>query len=107
MDGASASARIVASESRLFADGTSGDPGSMLRAMFSKDILAIDAAAVAQEIEKSIVATVMGTLKRRGAVIGISGGIDSSVVTTLCTRALGPKKVLGIFMPERASSGDS
>jgi NAD+ synthase len=49
----------------------------------------------------------MGTLKKRGAVIGISGGIDSSVVAALCARALGKDRVLGLFMPERDSSGDS
>jgi NAD+ synthase len=75
--------------------------------MFSADVLAIDAAAAASEIQQAIVSGVLGTLKRRGAVVGISGGIDSAVVAALCARALPPKKVLGLFMPERASSGDS
>jgi NAD+ synthase len=50
---------------------------------------------------------VLGTLRRRGVVVGLSGGIDSSVVASLCVRAFGSDKVLGIFMPERDSSGDS
>jgi NAD+ synthase len=50
---------------------------------------------------------VLGDLRRRGAVVGISGGIDSSVVAALCTRALGPDRVIGLLMPERDSSGDS
>ena len=47
------------------------------------------------------------TLRRTGAVVGISGGIDSSVVLALCVRALGPKRVVGVMMPEQDSSRDS
>lgn len=38
--------------------------------------------------------------RARGAVVGISGGIDSAVVAALCVRALGKKKVLGLLMPD-------
>jgi NAD+ synthase len=75
--------------------------------VFSKNVLDVDAAAVTDAIAGSIRAQVMGTLRRRGAVVGLSGGIDSSVVAALCVRALGKEKVLGLFMPERDSSGDS
>lgn len=34
-----------------------------------------------------------------GAVVGISGGIDSAVVVKLCADALGPEKVSAVFMP--------
>ncbi len=47
------------------------------------------------------------TLRKRGAVVGISGGIDSSVVLALCAKAFGPKKVLGIMLPEKESSKDN
>jgi NAD+ synthase len=46
-------------------------------------------------------------LRRRGVVVGLSGGIDSSVVTCLCVRALGKERVHVLLMPERASSGES
>ena len=59
------------------------------RAMFSADVLAIDPAAVSAELEQSIRDQVLGKLRRRGAVVGMSGGIDSSVVAALCARALG------------------
>ncbi len=75
--------------------------------MFSRNVLAIDAAAIAGEIEKSIREQVLGTLRRRGAVVGMSGGIDSSVVATLCARALGKDRVVGLLMPERDSSSDA
>ena len=42
-----------------------------------------------------------------GVVLGMSGGIDSSVVAALCVKSLGPGKVLGVLMPERDSSPDS
>jgi len=75
--------------------------------MFSKDVLAIDAAAVATSVAEAVRQQVMGTLRRRGAVVGLSGGIDSSVVAALCVKALGKERVLGVFMPERDSSDDA
>ena len=46
-------------------------------------------------------------LRRRGAVIGLSGGIDSSVTAALCVAALGPGNVLAVLMPEKDSDPDS
>ncbi|HSN16177.1 MAG TPA: NAD(+) synthase [Anaeromyxobacteraceae bacterium] len=75
--------------------------------MFTREDLEIDAGAAAAEVEKEIRATVLGKLRRRGAVVGLSGGIDSSVTAALCARALGPERVFGLLMPERDSSDDS
>ncbi|MFO0550304.1 MAG: NAD(+) synthase [Polyangiaceae bacterium] len=75
--------------------------------MFSKEILAIDAAAVTEKIAATLREQVMGTLKKRGLVVGISGGIDSSVVAALAARAFGKERVFAIMMPERDSSSDS
>jgi NAD+ synthase len=75
--------------------------------MFTRESLRIDLPAVATQIERSIRDGTLGTLRRRGAVVGLSGGIDSSVVAALCARALGPDRVLGILMPERDSSDDA
>lgn len=75
--------------------------------MFSPDVLAIDAARTTADIEDAIRAQIGTTLRRRGAVLGVSGGIDSSVVTFLLARALGKERVLALFMPERDSSPDS
>jgi len=47
------------------------------------------------------------TLKRRGLVIGISGGIDSSVTLALAVRALGTKRILALQMPEKHSSNET
>jgi NAD+ synthase len=75
--------------------------------MFSPDVLHIDAAAEATRIEAGLREQITTVLRRRGAVVGLSGGIDSSVVGTLCARALGPERVVGLLMPERDTSGDA
>jgi len=43
----------------------------------------------------------------RGALVGLSGGIDSAVVACIASRALGPANVLGVAMPSRYSSQHS
>jgi NAD+ synthase len=75
--------------------------------MFSADVLRIDAPRTAERIEAAIRDQVLGVLRRRGAVVGMSGGIDSSVVATLCARTLGKERVVGLLMPERDSSDDA
>lgn len=75
---------------------------------FSKDIILLDnVEAVVNEIVQKLQQDVLRNLKRAGAVVGISGGIDSSVCMALVTKALGPEKVLGIMMPEKDSSPES
>jgi NAD+ synthase len=74
---------------------------------FSADVLKIDAAQTAERIEIAIRDIVAGQLRRKGAVLGLSGGIDSSVTAALCVRALGRDRVIGIFMPESDSAPES
>ena len=74
---------------------------------FHKGVLSIDSATVADELAASLRRDVRQTLRRSGAVVGISGGVDSAVVLALCVRALGSKRVLGVMMPEKDSSDDS
>ena len=73
----------------------------------SPDALNFDELAEADRIARWIVDTLSKTLHRRGLVVAISGGIDSSVCAALAVRALGPGKVFGLLMPERDSSGFS
>ncbi|HEX2826069.1 MAG TPA: NAD(+) synthase [Burkholderiales bacterium] len=75
--------------------------------MLSPAVLQLDAEAEIARIVRTLRQQVLGSLRKRGAVVGLSGGVDSSVVAALCARALGSDKVLGIFMPERDSSPDS
>ena len=75
---------------------------------FSKDILKIaNLPALCEKLQNEIKEHIYTTLRRRGGVIGISGGIDSSVSMALTARAIGPDKVLGILLPEKDSSADS
>ncbi len=74
---------------------------------FSAEVLKIDASKVAEQIEGGIREGVCRQLKRKGVVLGLSGGIDSSVAAALCVRALGSERVLGLFMPEAESSPDT
>jgi len=73
---------------------------------FTADVLRLDLAQTANVIEQAIRQQVQ-SLHRRGVVVGLSGGIDSSVVTSLCVRALGAERVHVLFMPERDSSSES
>ncbi|MGQ9721609.1 MAG: hypothetical protein ACUVXA_09845 [Candidatus Jordarchaeum sp.] len=43
----------------------------------------------------------LNLFEKDGVVIGLSGGIDSAVTASLCVRALGPDRVLGLILPER------
>lgn len=71
---------------------------------FNKDSLKIDAAAVTEQLCRTIRDQIRTRLHKTGAVVGISGGIDSTVSAALCARALGPERVVGIMMPEKDSS---
>lgn len=78
----------------------------MPQTSFTSDVLKLDLAKTAATIEQAIRQQVQ-SLRRRGAVVGVSGGIDSSVVVTLCARALGASRVQALLMPERDSSSES
>jgi NAD+ synthase len=81
---------------------------TMVGKQFNKDILIIK--NVPEEVDKitnRLREEVHGTLKRNGAVVGISGGIDSSVTLALSARAFGGDNVLGIMLPEKDSSDES
>jgi NAD+ synthase len=69
--------------------------------------LKLDAARSVDQITATLRLQVLRELRRKGAVIGLSGGVDSSVVAALSVRALGKERVLGLLMPERESSEDS
>jgi NAD+ synthase len=73
----------------------------------SWDVLDLDLAAEADRIGAAIRHAVSHELKRRGLIVALSGGIDSSCVAALSVRALGPKHVHGLHMPERDSSDET
>lgn len=71
------------------------------------DLLRIDPASEVDRISKMICDVVLTHFKRKGAVVGVSGGIDSSVVAALCAHALGKDRVVALFMPESESASES
>lgn len=74
---------------------------------FTKESIKIDPAKEFEKISSKLRDDVAKKLKKRGAVIGISGGIDSSVVLAICAKTFGPDRVLGVMMPENDSNPDS
>ena len=74
---------------------------------FNRSSLDQDAAQEADRLVAGLQETVLRKMRRQGAVVGISGGIDSSVVLALCVRAFEPQRVLGLTMPENESSPES
>ncbi len=70
-------------------------------------LLAFDREAVVAHIATTLKDQVVKQLHRRGLVLGLSGGIDSTVCAALAVRALGPERVVGILMPEAHSADDS
>jgi len=71
------------------------------------DLLRLDPEAAVDEIATALRSQVHEVLGRRGAVVGMSGGVDSSVTAALAVRAFGPRRVFGLFMPERDSDPHS
>ncbi|MBI4878281.1 MAG: NAD(+) synthase [Planctomycetes bacterium] len=69
--------------------------------------LRIDAEATVAALACRLRDAVHGDLRRKGAVVALSGGIDSSVSVALAARALGPDRVLALLLPERESSQKS
>ena len=65
--------------------------------------LRLDAPAEVERIARTLREQVGELLKRRGLVVAMSGGVDSSVCAALAVRALGAGRVLGLAMPERDS----
>ncbi|WP_211254917.1 NAD(+) synthase [Nevskia soli] len=71
--------------------------------MFNSQVLSIDLEAKAAELSGKLSKAVLHVLRRRGLVVAISGGIDSACTAALAVRALGPRRVHGLLLPERDS----
>jgi NAD+ synthase len=74
---------------------------------FSKDDLLIDPEQETERIIDGIRSIMRYQLRRRGLVLGLSGGIDSSVTAALAVRALGASRVHALEMPEKHSDPDT
>ncbi|KAF2957457.1 NAD(+) synthetase [Thermotoga sp. Ku-13t] len=65
-------------------------------------MMSFDPLKTAEEIQKFI-RRFVETSNYHGVVVGVSGGVDSAVVTVLCARALGAQRVFGLILPDRDS----
>jgi len=74
---------------------------------FSRDLLLIHCAREAERICAMVRQEVLRSFKKKGLIVAVSGGIDSSTVAALAVRALGPDRVLALLMPERDSSAET
>jgi len=72
--------------------------------LFSKDILKIDCEKEADRIANRMRQILADQLKRRGFIVAVSGGIDSSVTLALCVKSVGKERVLALQMPEKHSA---
>jgi len=71
------------------------------------DVLRLDAEQATAEIVGSLRTLIGRGMRRQGAVVAVSGGIDSSVTLALCAKALGAERTVAILMPEVDSDDDT
>ena len=74
---------------------------------FCAESLRLECAHEAERICAVMSEHVLRRFKKKGVVVALSGGIDSSVVGALSVRALGRERVLGLLMPERDSGPET
>jgi NAD+ synthase len=80
----------------------------VIKLNFSKDILQIkDIQNLAKSLQDFIHEQTFEKYRKRGIIIGISGGIDSAVAATLACNAVGKENVLGLILPEKESNPES
>jgi NAD+ synthase len=74
---------------------------------FSAEVLKLHCAKETTRITHKLREIVLKRFKKRGVVVALSGGIDSSVVGALCVRALGKERVFGLLLPEKESAPET
>jgi len=75
--------------------------------MTIKDSLKIKQPGKVEEVITEFIKDSVSKFNRSGAIIGLSGGIDSALASFIATKALGKENILALFMPERDSSSES
>ena len=74
---------------------------------FTADALKLNCTKEAEKITEILREIVLKRFKKRGIVVALSGGIDSSVVGALCVSAVGRERVFGLLLPEKDSSQET
>jgi len=71
---------------------------------FNLSVLKINPAEETKKVTDFVAEQVAKVYRRRGVVVGLSGGVDSAVMCAIAVRAVGPDKVLGLVLPEKESN---
>jgi NAD+ synthase len=74
---------------------------------FPAGALDIDPGTETEAICRGLRRALSGPLRRRGLVLGLSGGVDSSVCAALAVRAVGAERVFALLMPESHSAEET
>ena len=71
---------------------------------FDLDVLKIDPAQELEKLSKFIIEQLKVVFRRKGIIVGLSGGIDSACIAAIAVHAIGPEKVVGLVLPETESN---
>jgi len=71
---------------------------------FNQDVLKIDVVEECDKVTQFLADHTRKTFRRRGVVVGISGGVDSAVMSAIAVRAMGKENVFAVIMPEKESN---
>jgi NAD+ synthase len=71
---------------------------------FSRDVLKIDPAKQLEKLSMFIVEQLRVVFRRKGVIVGLSGGIDSACIAAVAVHAIGKDKVVGLVLPESESN---
>ena len=72
--------------------------------IFNLDVLKIDPAQQLERLSKFIVEQMKVVFRRKGVIVGLSGGIDSACIAAIAAHAIGKDKVVGLVLPETESN---
>ena len=71
---------------------------------FNLDVLKIDPVQHLEKLTKFIVDQMNVVFRRKGIIVGLSGGIDSACIAAVAVHAIGKEKVIGLVLPESESN---
>ena len=72
--------------------------------IFNRNVLKIDPAQQLEKLSKFIVEQVKVVFRRKGVIVGLSGGIDSACIAAVAVHAIGKERVVGLVLPETESN---
>ena len=70
---------------------------------FNLDVLKIDPVQELDKLSEFIVGQ-MNAFRKKGVIVGLSGGIDSACIAAVTVHAIGKEKVIGLVLPESESN---